>query len=158
MAPAPKPATAISTRLLLRIIILFIAAWSLLLGSVLVAFGDAGAGALGVGVTDPAGQRLAGALLLVLAPAYLLIAFRLDRYEAFVWLPIAAQIAVALTVGLSLLAGDTAFVDGILACALSGFFAALLGYVWIAEQRMVAKNKLEDASSLEVDAAHDRKL
>jgi hypothetical protein len=149
---APSPETAISTRLLLRLIIVFVAAWTLLHGVVLLGFSDAAEGALGLGISDPAGQRITGALLLVLVPAYILVALRIDRYAAFVWLPLAAQVTVALTTAWSVLAGDTSFSDGVLTCVVSGFCGALLAYVWIAEQRMVATGKLSsDDSDVEAD-------
>ncbi len=143
MESPARPAASISTQLLTRVIILLIAVWSLLEGVVLVGFHGASSGALGAGVTDQAGQRLAGAQLLVLVPAYLLIAWRLPRYQAFVWLPFAAQLAVSLTVGYGIVEGDTDFGDGILACSVSAIFAVLLGFVWISEQRILARDKFE---------------
>ncbi len=131
---------AISTHLLLRVIIVLIGVWSAVEGIVLVAFHSAGAGALGAGVTDHAGQRLAGVHMLVLAPAYLLIAWRLHRYMALIWLPFAAQAAVAVTVAYGIMAGDTDLGDGILACSISAILAGLLGYVWITEQRSLARD------------------
>jgi hypothetical protein len=148
----------VSTRLLLRILILFIAAWSLLLGLILVGFQGAGAGALGAGVTDAAGQRLAGAQMLAQAPFYALIAWRLQRFQAFVWLPIAGQAAIALTVGYSLVARETAIADGLLACALSAFFAGLLAFLWVTEQRSLAAGRVDAGSGVEIDAADEGKL
>ena len=145
MASSARPGASISTQLLTRLIILLIAVWSLLEGVVLVGFHGASSGALGAGVTDEAGQRLVGAQLLVLVPAYLLLAWRLPRYQVFVWLPFAAQLAVSLTVGYAIVVGDTDFGDGILACSVSAIFAALLGFVWVSEQRMGAGDKLEYA-------------
>src|SRR5262245_56268927 len=128
-----SPGASISTQLLTRVIIGLIAVWTLVEGIVLVGFHTASSGALGAGVTDEAGQRLSGALMLVLVPAYALLAWRLQRYQAFVWLPFAAQFAVALTVLYSMVAGDTSFGDGILACAMSAIFAGLLGFVLVTE-------------------------
>jgi hypothetical protein len=134
---------AISTRILTRVIILLVAVWSLLCGLVMVGFQGAGSGALGAGVTDAAGQRLVGAHLLLLTPAYLLLAWRPDRYSAFLWLPFAGQLVVALTVGYSILTGDTDFGDGVLPVAVGGIFVVLLGFVWVSEQRSIAQAKLE---------------
>ena len=142
---APEvPEAMISTRLLTRIIIGLIAVWSLLVGIVLVGFQGAASGALGAGVVDPAGQRVIGAHLLVLAPAYVLMALQPQRYEAIFWLPFAAQLAVVLAVGYSILAGDTDFGDGILAVAIGGIFIVLLGFFWITEQRTAARLKMEE--------------
>jgi hypothetical protein len=136
------PEATIGTRLLSRVVILLIAVWSLICGAVLLAFHGAAAGALGAGVTDEAGQRLVGAHLLVLVPAYLLLAWRPDRYGAFLWLPFASQIAVAGSVGYSILSGETDFGDGIIAAAVSAIFAAVLGFIWISERRAGAQARL----------------
>ena len=141
---SPELQAAISTRLLIRIIIALIAIWSLISGLVLVAFHGASTGALGAGVSDRTAQRLFGAHLLVLTPAYLLIAWRPERYEAFAWLPFAAQLATVLTVGYSILIGDTDFSDGILAVAVGAIFVALLSFVWVTERRTVARNRLAE--------------
>lgn len=140
-----QPDATISTRLLTRVLIFLIAAWSVLEGIVLVGFHGASSGALGAGSKDDAGQRLVGAHLLVLAPAYLLIAWRPERYQSFIWLPFAAQLAVAVVVGYSIVAGETEFGDGILAMAVGAIFVGLLGFVWISEQRSVARSKMEAA-------------
>ena len=136
------PEPAISTRLLLRIIILLIAIWSFIAGVVVVAFHGASSGALGAGVEDEAGQRLVGAHLLVLVPAYLLLAWRPERLPAMLWLPFAAQLAIVLAVGYNILTGETDFSDGILAVAVGGIFVVLLAFVWVFEQRSLATSKL----------------
>ncbi|HEY4684796.1 MAG TPA: hypothetical protein VII57_01995 [Dehalococcoidia bacterium] len=141
---APQlPDAVISTRLLTRVLIFLVALWSFLAGIVLVAFHGASAGALGAGVTDDAGQRLVGAHLLLLTPAYLLIAWRPERHKSFLWLPFAGQLALAATVGYGILAGETEFGDGILAFAVGTIFVVLLGFVWVSEQRTLAQSKLE---------------
>ena len=140
------PDASISTRMLTRIIVLLIAGWTAIAGVVLIGFHGATAGALGAGVADEAGQRLLGAHLLILVPAYLLLAWRPDRYAHFLWLPFAAQLATALAVGYSILTGETDFGDGILAAAVSGIFIALLSFVWVSEQRTVARAKFEAAA------------
>ena len=147
------PDATISTRLLTRVLIFLIAVWSLLEGIVLVGFHGASSGALGAGITDEAGQRLVGAHLLVLAPAYLLIAWRPERYQSFIWLPFAAQLAVAVVVGYSIVAGETDFGDGILAMAVGTIFVGLLGFVWISEQRSVARSKMEAAQQQSAPAS-----
>lgn len=141
------PDATISTRQLTRIIVVLIAAWSLLAGIVLVFFPGATSGALGAGVTDEAGQRLVGAHLLVLSPVYALVAWRFHRYRQLLWLPFAAQAAVFFSVGYGILSGETDFGDGILAVAVSGIFVALLGFVWVHEQRALARARLEARES-----------
>ncbi|MPZ48584.1 MAG: hypothetical protein GEU75_04595 [Dehalococcoidia bacterium] len=153
MSLTPSDA-AISARVLTRIIILLIAAWSLVCAAVLIGFHGATAGALGAGVEDEAGQRLLGAHLLILVPAYLLLAWRPERYQTFLWLPLASQAATAFAVTYSILTGETSFGDGVLAAAVSSIFVVLLGFVWVSEQRTVARAKLDadQAESAPADA------
>lgn len=136
------PEATISTRQLMRIIVFLIAVWSATAGIVLLAFPGAGAGALGAGIEDRAGQRLVGVHLLLLAPAYLLLAARLDRYQGFLWLPLAGQVALAMTVAYNIISGDTSFGDGALTTVISLIFAGLLGFVWITEQRTIARARM----------------
>jgi hypothetical protein len=157
VATEPSSDATISTRLLTRIIVLLIASWTTVAGIVLVGFHGATSGALGAGVTDDAGQRLLGAHLLILVPAYLLLAWRLERYQGFLWLPFAAQLATTLAVGYSILTGETDFGDGVLAAAVSGIFVALLSFVWISEQRTVARARFE-ASAAEEESALPKAL
>jgi hypothetical protein len=137
------PDAMISTRLLTRLIILLIGIWSFAAGLVLLGFASSGGGALGAGIADPAGQRLVGVHLLLLTPVYALIVLRPERYQVLMWLPFAAQLALALTVAYNMLAGSTSVGDGILASAISAIFAGCLGFVWATEQRSMARAKLE---------------
>ncbi len=82
--------------------------------------------------------------MLVLAPLYLLIAWKPARYGSLIWLPFFAQAAVVIAVGYSILNGDTDFGDGILAVAISGMLAVSLGFVWITQQRSVASARYEE--------------
>ena len=141
--------TQISTRVLTRIIVGLIAAWSLVYGIVLAFFHDASTGALGAGVEDVAGQRLVGAHMLLLVPVYMVIAWHPERYPMLHWLPFAGQLAVFFAVGYSILSGTIGVSDGILPVAVSSIFLGLLAFIWITEQRAVAKAKLEaDEASL----------
>jgi hypothetical protein len=142
-----QPETSISTQLLTRILIGLIAVWSLLAGVALVFFQGSGSSALGAGVTDVAGQRLLGAHLIVLAPVYALLAWHSERYQGLLWLPFASQLAVFFAVGYSILIGDTEFGDGVIAMGVSGIFIGLMGFVWITEQRTLARIRLEDEDS-----------
>ena len=146
------PDATISTRQLMRVIILLIAAWSIAAGVVLLAFPSAGSGALAGGIADRAGQRLLGVHLLLLSPLYLAIIARMERYGGLLWLPIAAQTGLAVTVAYNIVAGDTSFSDGALAASISLIFAGLLTFVWITEQRTLARAKMladTDAASIE---------
>jgi hypothetical protein len=149
--PAPHSDTTISTRILMRIVVGLIAIWSLLAGLVLVFFHGSGSGALGAGVVDSSGQRLAGSQMLVLVPVYILIALKPDRYPMLPWLPFAGQSAVFFSVGYSILSGATDFGDGILPVAVSGIFLVLLGFIWISEQRAIAHERMAADDSLDWD-------
>ena len=144
MSGETPPEAAISTRILLRVIVLLIALWSLFAGVMLTAFHGASSGALGAGVADDAGQRLVGVHLLLLVPAYLMIAWNPERYSGMIWLPFFGQVAVVGTVGYSILSNDTNFSDGILAVAVSLILGGLFGFVWITQQRSIARAQLED--------------
>jgi hypothetical protein len=135
--------TQISTRILTRIIVLLIAAWSLVYGLVLCFFHGASTGALGAGIEDVAGQRLTGAHMLLLVPVYVMIAWRPEQYPMLHWLPFGGQLAVFFAVGYSILSGSIGVGDGILPVAVSAIFLGLLSFIWITEQRAVAKAKLE---------------
>lgn len=157
---AADPAeTSISTTVLTRILIALIAVWSLLAGVVLVFFQGTGSGALGAGVEDIAGQRLLGAHLIVLAPVYALIAWRSKQYRGLFWLPFASQLAAFFAVGYNILIGDTEFGDGMVAVTVSAIFIGLLGFVWVSEQRTLARIRLdeedEDLPWLSQDAASE---
>jgi hypothetical protein len=126
-----------------RIIILLIAIWSLVAGILLVFFHGTASGALGAGVSDAAGQRLVGAHLLILVPVYLMIAWHPERYESLLWLPFAGQLIILLSVGYGIVSGDTKFADGAMALAVSAIFVGLLSFIWISEQRAMARAKME---------------
>lgn len=147
--PSTPPETTISTRLLTRVVILLIAAWTLVCGAVLVALEGPSAGALGAGVDDRSGQRLLGVHLLVLVPVYVLLAWRTEQYRGLLWLPYATQLAVVLGVGYSMLQGDAEFGEGILAVAVGAIFVGLLSVLWIAEQRAASSEEAAAEESLD---------
>jgi hypothetical protein len=140
---APPPQATVSIRVLTRVVILLVAAWNSVAGLVLVAFHGASSGALGAGVEDEAGQRLLGVHLLILVPAYLLIAWKPERYQGFQWLPYAGQVGATVVVAYNLLSGDTKVSDGILALAIGVIFVVLLSFLWITEQRTLARLQME---------------
>lgn len=142
-AEAPRPEATVSTELITRVVILLVAVWDAVAGLVLLAFHGASTGALGAGVEDQAGQRLLGAHLLVLVPVYAMLAWRPQRFLPMLWLPFAAQAAVVLVIGYNMLLGDTDFGDGVLAFVVSLIFVTLLAFLWVTEQRTVARLKSE---------------
>ena len=141
------PDATISTRQLMRIIILLISLWSFTAGMVLLAFPSSDA--LGAGLADRAGQRLIGIHLVLFSPIYLMIAAKQEQYGGLVWLPIAGQTCLALTVAYNIISGDTDFKDGALATLISLIFAGLLSCIWITEQRTIARNKMLSETDVE---------
>jgi hypothetical protein len=139
----PPPEPQVSTQVLIRIVIALLAVWTAIAGLVLLAFQGSSSGALGAGTEDEAAQRLLGAHLLVLVPVYLLLAWRPQRFILLMWLPFVAQAVSVLVIGYNMLEGDTAVGDGILAFTVSVIFVALLGYLWVADQRTLARMRLE---------------
>jgi hypothetical protein len=59
------------------------------------------------------------------------------------WLPFANQAVIVLVIGYNLLKGDTDVSDGILAFVVGLIFVALLGFLWVSEQRTVASMKAD---------------
>lgn len=160
MATVQETDHSISSGLLIRTIVMLIAVWSLVAGLALTVFHGSSSSALGAGVADEAGQRLAGAHMLVLVPLYLLIAWRPLRYGSLLWLPFFAQAAVFLAVGYSILGGDTDVADGVLAVSISGMLAGALAFVWVSRQRWNAQQQYErsrrrDEDDLDSDVEDD---
>jgi hypothetical protein len=141
---AVRQQATVSTDILTRLVIVLVAVWDAFAGLVLLAFHGASAGALGAGVEDEAGQRLLGAHLLVLVPVYLVLAWKPRRFVPLLWLPFGQQAAVALVVAYSMLKGDTDFGDGMLAFTVSLIFVVLLAFLWVTEQRTLARLKSEE--------------
>lgn len=139
MGWTPPPAAAAP---LIRALLLLMAAWNLLAALALLTAGS-GSGALSV--ADAAGQRLAGAQMLVLSPVYLLIAWKPSRYGGLLWLPFAGQAALCLSVAYSVLTGDTRVGDGILAIVVSGVLASLLAVAWVSDRRSSALQQYHSA-------------
>lgn len=152
---APRPQATVSTEVITRVVILLVAVWDAFAGLVLVAFHGASTGALGAGVADEAGQRLLGAHLLLLVPVYVFLAWNPRRFVPLLWLPFAAQGTVVLVVGYNMLKGDTDFGDGILAFAVSLIFVVLLAFLWVTEQRTVARLQAE-AQEIESSRSSER--
>ncbi len=142
-AEPPAPHATVSTQLLWRVVIILIAVWDSVAGLVLLAFRGASTGALGAGLEDHAAQRLLGVHLLVLVPVYLHLAWRPERYRGLLWLPFAAQAGVVLVIGYNMVLGQTEVGDGALAFAVSLIFSALLAFLWVTEQRTLARMKAD---------------
>ena len=149
---ALEPPAPIAANLRIRVLVSLIAAWSVVLGFALVASNGSDNGALSAGIDDPAGRRLAGMLMLVLLPAYVLIVLRPRSYGVLLWLPICAQAGIAFSVAYSMLRGDSSFADSFLAMAVSGGLAGFLGFVLVSLQRTSALTQYERTQEVERDS------
>lgn len=147
VSETPRPQTQVSTELIIRIVILLLAVWTAIAGVALLAFQGATTGALGAGLEDEGAQRLLGGHLLILVPVYVFLAWRPERFLLLLWLPFAAQAVVVLVIGYNMLEGDTDVGDGILAFTVSLIFVVLLGFLWITDQRTLARLKMEAEST-----------
>jgi hypothetical protein len=141
---AARSQATVSTDILTRLVIILVAIWNAFAGLVLVAFHGASTGALGAGVEDEAGQRLLGAHLLVLVPVYLVLAWKPRRLVPLLWLPFGQQGVVVLVIAYNMLKGDTDFADGMLAFTVGLIFVVLLAFLWVTEQRTLARIKAEE--------------
>lgn len=132
-----------SSRVLIRLVVVIITAWSIAAGLSLALFSGTGGGFLGEGVSDETGKRLAGVHMLVLAPLYLLIAWKPRQYGSLLWIPFLAQALTSVAVAYSIATGDTDVIDGLPLAAISGLLAVFLAFVWTTEQRAQAAAEFE---------------
>jgi hypothetical protein len=126
-APAPRAEDAISVVSAygaFRVLLLLLAAWTFFAGFSLL---TRGLGAISFGGDDQAAERVVGAHMLVLAPIYLLIAWRRADFRVLIWVPFAGLLAVILPSLWELVYGDF---DAALLLTVSIIFLALLVYVW----------------------------
>ena len=130
---APRPAArddavaVISAYGAFRILLALLAVWSFFAGFSLL---TSGFGALSFG-GDRASERIIGAHMLVLAPVYVLLAWRRRQYRLFLWIPYAAQLAVVVPVLWdTLITQDREFDDGTLPFIVALIFLVLLVYFW----------------------------
>ncbi|TAK59212.1 MAG: hypothetical protein EPO22_10435 [Dehalococcoidia bacterium] len=133
-SPTPKPASArddavavINAYGAFRVLLVLMAIWSFFEGFALF-FGRGGALTLGgSGEEKRVAEQIIGAHLLILVPVYGLLAWRRDRYRALMWIPYAAQLAMVLPLGISLLRLQNV---GVLLFVVSAVFLTLLVYFW----------------------------
>ena len=132
--PQPRPTAArddavavISAYGAFRVLLVLMAIWSFFEGFALF-FGQGGALTLGgQGEEKRVAEQIIGAHMLILVPVYGLLAWRRDRYRALMWIPYAAQLAMVLPLGISLLRLQNV---GILLFVVSVIFLTLLVYFW----------------------------
>jgi hypothetical protein len=133
---------AISVALAQRLVIFLLAAWNVFAGLSLVVFQGASSASLGAGIEDEAAQRLIGVHMLILAPVFFMLAWKPEKYGAFLWLAYLSQAAIAAATAFDLVAGNRDVGDGTLPLVVALLFLALLVYVWVAGRR-VAERVLE---------------
>ena len=133
-SPTPKPTSArddavavIGAYGAFRLLLILMAIWSFFEGFALFV-GRGGALTLGgSGEEKRVAEQIIGAHLLILVPVYGLLAWRRDRYRALMWIPYAAQLAMVLPLGISLLRFQNV---GVLLFIVSLVFLSLLVYFW----------------------------
>ncbi len=108
-----------------RVLVILLAIWSFFAGFALL---TQGVTALSFGGQDAGAERVIGAHMLIMVPLYVLLAWKRAEYRRLVWVPYAAQLAVIVPTGWSLLTGG-GFDDGVLMLLIASIFFALLLYV-----------------------------
>ena len=133
-SPPPRPTSArddavavISAYGAFRLLLILMAIWSFFEGFALF-FGRGGALTLGgSGEQKRVAEQIIGAHMLLLVPVYGLLAWRREQYRALMWIPYAAQLAMILPLGISLLRFQNV---GVLLLVVSLVFFSLLVYFW----------------------------
>lgn len=150
-APRDDAVTVISAYGAFRLLLILMAIWSFFEGFALF-FGQGGALTLGgSGAQKRVAEQIIGAHLLLLVPVYGLLAWRRERYRALMWIPYAAQLAMILPLGISLLRLQNV---GILLFVVSLVFFSLLVYFWW-QSRPLEFFQRKDASADEDEEEED---
>lgn len=161
-SPPAKPTSArddavavISAYGAFRLLLILMAIWSFFEGFALF-FGRGEALTLGgSGEEKRVAEQIIGAHMLILVPVYGLLAWRRDRYRALMWIPYAAQLAMVLPLGISLLRLQNV---GVLLFVVSAVFLTLLVYFWWQSQPLEffqKKDQLEPAPPDDAQALLD---
>jgi hypothetical protein len=129
-----------------RLLLGLLAAWSFFAGFALII------GAMEYG-DDPLTRRVLGAHMLMLAPMYLLLAWRRADYRYFIWVPYAAQIAIVAP-GLWELVVNQDF-EGPLVLVVSAIFLALLIYLWTSSRPLAAFRSSDVEEDEDIDEFDD---
>lgn len=119
-----------------RLLLVLLAGWSFFAGFALLT------GFAALSYEGGTASRVAGSYMIVLAPVYLLLAWRRDEYRMLLWLPYAAQAAVIIP-GLWQLVFDQE-VDAPLILVVSMLFFVLLVYMWVSSHPLDFFNDDED--------------
>ncbi|HEY8171709.1 MAG TPA: hypothetical protein VIH21_01365 [Dehalococcoidia bacterium] len=109
-----------------RLLLILLTVWTVFAGFSLL---TQGIGALTFGADDSATERIAGAYMLILAPIYVLLAWRRDEYRLLIWVPFAAQLAVIVPVTWGIVSRDGDSDDGALMLLVAIIFLVMLVYV-----------------------------
>lgn len=157
-SPPSKPPTSahddgiavISAYGAFRLLLILMAIWSFFEGFALF-FGRGDALTLGgSGAEARAAEEIIGAHMLLLVPVYGLLAWRRDRYRALMWIPYAAQLAMILPLGISLLRLQNV---GVLLFVVSLVFFSLLIYFWWQSRPLEFFQKTSDLGPAPPDGA-----
>ena len=149
-SPPPKQPTSarddavavISAYGAFRLLLILMAIWSFFEGFALF-FGRGDALTLGgSGPEARVAEEIIGAHMILLVPVYGLLAWRRDRYRALMWIPYAAQLAMILPLGISLLRFQNV---GVLLLVVSLVFFSLLVYFWWQSRPLEFFQKKPDA-------------
>ncbi len=130
---------AISIALAQRLVVFLLAAWNVFAGLSLAVFQGASSASLGAGIKDAAAQRLIGVHMLILAPVFFMLAWKPQKYGAFMWLAYVSQAAIAAATAYDLVAGNRDVGDGALPLVVALIFLVLLVYLWAAGRRAVER-------------------
>jgi hypothetical protein len=122
-APTSSSVAVIDANSAFRLLLILVTVWSFIEGFALFT-GALEAISLN---TDRMAERIIGGQMLVLAGAFAFLAWRREQFRLLLWLPYAAQLAIIIPVGISIVGGSS---DGALLLVISIIFFALLFYFW----------------------------
>ena len=145
---AEEPPLVISSRNVLRLVLVLLAVWTMLSALALTFFQDASAATIGGGLKGGEGeaaQRLLGVQLLVIAPIYGLLAWDPQRFRLLMWVPYVAQTGVVIATVFDIATGDRSFQTAALPLFVSVVFLALLLFATFAGRRPVVISPDEPA-------------
>jgi hypothetical protein len=152
-AIAPDDAIAVvSAYGAFRLLLGLLAVWSFFAGFALLI------GALSFG-GDALGERVIGAHMIMLAPIYGLLAWRRSAYRLFIWVPYAAQAAIALPGLWELVINQNVGGDDAPVFIVSIIFLVLLVYLWTSSHPLgFFQPATEDDDADDVDVEDDDDL
>lgn len=125
-AQRPDAVAVISAYGAFRVLLVLLAIWTFIEGFALF---TGSLEALTLGGQDRPAERIIGAHMILIAPVYVLLAWRRERYSLLIWMPYAAQLAIILPLLWSLVRDEGGRFDGLLLLVVSTIFLVLLVYL-----------------------------